>query len=96
MEFFSSELFEIVLEKIKNSCEEQQKKTIEMAYPGICELVQSANKADVWNFGPDAKEEIKTLRRIVLRYTKENVLKVKLYIREPYAVKYKILQNASM
>ena len=73
----------MVGEKVNRSCKDETQTTLELSYPGICEL---AREGDWRN---------KTFQDMALKYTKENVLKIKLFVKEPFAVKYRIMENAS-
>lgn len=74
----------MVGKKLNRSCEDETKTTLELTYPGICELAKE----------PDWKGN-QTFQDMALKYTRENVLRIKLFFKEPFAVKYLIVENAS-
>ena len=70
-----------------------------MAYPDLCQMLDKViveNPGYSMDWFPGNVTEQQQLTKIVLKYTQENILKLKLYIKDPFAVKYRILQNASM
>ena len=91
-----------IVRKIGHACQDQTKVTLELVYPGICELVgtvQSHNACDS-EYKPEMitewkNEESKKFSRMILKYTKENIVQVNIYIKDPFAVKFLIKENAS-
>ena len=85
------------------SCGDQTKQSLEVVYPNICSYVETTvnhnwcsdqifdQVYDVWN-----QTEIENFKQILLKYTKENIMKITIFIKDPFAVKYKIVQNASL
>ena len=87
------------------SCGDQTKHTLEKIYPDICSYVNTvvSNKWCINHeeiFHPNKKIwtdlEIENFKATILKYTKENVMKINIFIKDPFAVKYKIVENASM
>ena len=91
-----------VVRKIGQTCQDQAKVTLELVYPRICELVaivHSHNACDSeykpemipqWKNGESNK-----FSDLILKYTKENIVQVNIYIKDPFAVKFLIEENAS-
>ena len=42
------------------------------------------------------KTEVSEFNELILKYTKENILKINIYIKEPFARKYLMVEYASM
>ena len=83
-----------IVEKLSRSCEDQTRLTIEQVYPRICQLVTRASPCsglDNWSPG-----ELREFQDLILKYTRENILKINIYIKEPFAKKYIMVEYASM
>ena len=97
-----SPMFCLVVRKIEHACQDQTKDTLELVYPRICELVavvQDHNACDS-EFKPEiinqwTNEESSKFSNMILRYTRENIVQVNIYIKDPFAVKFLIEENAS-
>ena len=97
-----SSMFCQVVRKIEHACRDQTKDTLELVYPGICNLitiVQSHNachskykpeRITKWKNG-----ESKEFSDLILRYTTENIVQVNIFIKDPFAIKFLIEENAS-
>ena len=83
--------------KLGRSCDDQTRLTIEQVYPRICALVRRAichnQRLEVNNW---SRGELTEFQALILKYTKENILKVNIYIKEPFAKKYIMVEYASM
>ena len=87
--------------KIETACKDQTRDTIEVAYPQICQLVETVQNNDAcnpkynpekikgWQNGEDDK-----FSNLILRYTTENIVLVNIYMKDPFAIKYRIDENA--
>ena len=78
---------------------------MENIYPDICTDVNTAvsnnwcrNEEETFlpnnNIWTDA--EIENFKKLILKYTKDNIMKINIFIKDPFAIKYKIVENASM
>ena len=88
--------------QIESSCQDQTKITLELAYPNICadvSIVLSRQACDTkykpnlikqWDHNKTAE-----FSDLILKYTQENIVVVNIYIKDPFAVKYVIDENAS-
>ena len=89
--------FCLIVEKLGRSCEDQTRLTIEQVYPRLCALVRRAichnQRLEVNNW---SRGELTEFQALILKYTKENILKVNIYIKEPFAKKYIMVEYASM
>ena len=82
--------------------------TLELSYPKICRLVNTvlANEwcEDTFNTADRdiqitytwSAAEKKDFEKLILRYAQENIMKVKLFIKQPFAAKWIIEPHASM
>ena len=102
---FRSKTFCKIVEKIHRSCADQTKHTLENIYPNVCSAVNTAVsnnwcRNDEETFRPNnniwTDTEIENFKKIILKYTKENIMKINIFIKDPFAIKYKIVENASM
>ena len=93
----SSDFWRIV-EKLERSCADQTRLTIEQVYPRICQLVRRATASHREILGATnwSRAELSELQDLILKYTRENILKVNIYIKEPFAKKYIMVEYASM
>ena len=87
--FTKTKEFCYILKKIMNSCKGDRKVTLEEHFPGICPSILSMENSDLTcplNF-----ENINITNNIiefVVAYTKENIAKVNIFLKEPYVKKY--------
>ena len=95
-------MFCSVVRKIGHACHDQTKDTLELVYPRICELVavvldhnacDSEFKQEMINQWTN--EESSKFSNMILRYTRENIVQVNIYIKDLFAVKFLIEENAS-
>lgn len=99
--FSLSPMFCKVVKKIELACQDERKDTMEVVYPRICEnihIVQSNNACAI-EFNPInitdwTKEQQREFSHLILKYTKENILMVNIYMKDPFAVKYIIEANS--
>ena len=84
--------------------------TLELSYPNICRLVNTVlangwcedtfNIADADRGGQSgdtwSAAEKEDFEKLILRYAQENIMKVKLFIKQPFAAKWIIEPHASM
>ena len=73
-----------------------------MVYPNICLLIDVVlnYKACGYKFIPEKitewkSDEIQNFSELILKYTKENIVRANIYIKDPFAVKYLIESTAS-
>ena len=100
----SSDTFCMVVHKIWRSCSDQSRLTLELVYPGICTLVSAVleSKACPNTFLPQRvlpawnSSTITMFKHLILKYTEENIIKVNIYIKDPFAKKYMMVEHASM
>ena len=97
-----STLFCHLVRKIESSFQEQTKITLELAYPNICTDVAIVLSSQACNtkYKPNLIkqwDDNKTTKfsTLILKYTQENIVLVNIYIKDPFAVKYVIDENAS-
>ena len=88
--------------KIGQTCRDQTRVTLELTYQNICEDVKivqkyraceeryKPEKVKEWN-----NEKMKEFEKTIVKYTKENIIRVNIFIKEPFALKYLIDQNVS-
>ena len=89
-----------IVDKLNRSCADQTSLTIEQVYPRMCHLVHS------YLAGAPCRQrtgnirlkqsEMSEFNDLILKYTKENILKINIYIKEPFARKYLMVEYASM
>ena len=90
------------MEKLSRSCEDQTRLTIEQVYPNICHMVndylsRTACHTGLHKIGLSLnKTDMTEFNDLILKYTKENILKINIYIKEPFARKYLMVEYASM
>ena len=90
------------MEKLNRSCQDQTRFTIEQVYPRIYHLVSSYLSRTGCHTGLGRigvghnKTEVSEFNELILKYTKENILKINIYIKEPFARKYLMVEYASM
>ena len=88
-----------IVEKLSRSCEDQTRLTIEQVYPRICQLVSRATTCHKQIESRDnnwSRAELTEFQDLILKYTRENILKINIYIKEPFAKKYIMVEYASM
>ena len=82
--------------------------TLELSYPNICSLVSTvlasqgcevtldiadADRGGQVNWSAAQKQDFE---KLILRYAQENIMKVNLFIKQPFAAKWVIEPHASM
>ena len=97
-----SPMFCYVVRKIEHACQDQTKDTLELVYPRICNLITIVQNHNACHskYKPDRitkwkNGESKEFSDLILRYTTENIVQVNIYIKDPFAVKFLIEENAS-
>ena len=87
-----------IVEKLERSCDDQTRLTIEQVYPRICQLVGRASVCHKQIGGANnwSQAELSVFQDLILKYTRENILKINIYIKEPFAKKYIMVEYASM
>ena len=73
-----------------------------MVYPNICLLIDVVLNYNACNYEfileniiEWKSNEIQNFSELILKYTKENIVKANIYIKDPFAVKYLIESTAS-
>ena len=99
--FSLSPMFCHVVENIENACHDQAKEILEVFYPQICQLVEMVQKSDACNpnYRPSmikgwGKEKDDEFSNLIFRYTRENIVVIDIYMKDPFAVKFLIDENA--
>ena len=91
-----------MVRKIEHACNDERKTTLELVYLNICEDIETVmnNDACTDTYMPEKITEWTNKKRaefseLILRYARENIVKVNIYIKDPFAVKFLIEENAS-
>ena len=86
-----------LVKKIERSCQDQMKVSLELVYPDICQMVQAVQENNACNpyYTPETVKGWEANRKeefanMVMKYTKENLVKINIYMKEPYATKFVI------
>ena len=86
-----------IVAKLGRSCDDQTRLTIEQVYPRICSLVSQAPcHQHMLGLNNWSRAELFEFQDLILKYTRENILKINIYIKEPFAKKYIVVEYASM
>ena len=89
-----------IVDKLNRSCADQTSLTIEQVYPRMCHLVHSYLAGAPCHRRTRnvrlKQSEMSEFNDLILKYTKENILKINIYIKEPFARKYLMVEYASM
>ena len=88
--------------KIENACHDERRTTLNLVYPNICEGIETVMKNDACmdTYTPEkitkwTNKKGTEFSELILRYARENIVKVNIYIKDPFAVKFLIEANAS-
>ena len=98
--FSLSPLFCHVVRKLSRACKHHTKATLEVAYPNVCKEVNKvlSNNSCENKFNPDIVSKpfnAQDFEALILRYAKENIVVISVYIKDPFATKIMIDENSS-
>ena len=91
------------MRKLSGTCGDQTRLTLELRYPGICDdidTVLSNNWCDAL-FSVDSENiwpanKTNQFKSTILTYCQENIMKINIFIKDPFAVELKIVEHASL
>ena len=100
--FVLTKIFCHIVKKIDSSCKTEIRVTLELAYPNICSDIETIHKYESCKsrFRPESitewnKEKADEFAQMIFKYTQENIIPVNIYLKDPFAIRYLIDENAS-